>query len=76
MKEYISKLIDQELLYLDMIFESDAKNYHAWSHQIWLIERYELYTEPRHLEMIEELLDKDVRNNSVWSFRYYLMERR
>ena len=29
-----------ELNYLDAIFDSDSKNYHAWSHKIWLLERY------------------------------------
>lgn len=76
MKEYIKELIDNELLFMDDIFESDAKNYHGWSHKIWLIERYELWTEMRHIEFLEDLLDKDVNNNSVWSFRYFIMERR
>ena len=76
MKDYIKELIDNELQFMDEIFESDAKNYHGWSHKIWLIERYELWTEARHLEFLEDLLDKDVNNNSVWSFRYFLMERR
>ena len=76
MKDYIKDLIDNELIFMESIFESDAKNYHGWSHKIWLIERYELWTEMRHVEFIEQLLDDDVNNNSVWSFRYFLMERR
>lgn len=57
------------------MFDSDAKNYHAWSHKIWLIERFELWSEPCHLAFAEEMLDADVRNNSVWSFRYFLVNR-
>ena len=60
MKEYIESLIDNELIFMDAIFDSDAKNYHAWAHKIWLIERFELFTEIRHLEFLEDLLDRDV----------------
>ena len=66
---------DAELWFLDTIFESDSKNYHAWSHKIWLIERYEMWSDSRHMAFAEEMLDKDVRNNSVWSFRYFLIMR-
>lgn len=57
------------------MFDSDAKNYHAWSHKIWLIERYELWNEAQHMAFAEEMLDRDVRNNSVWSFRYFIVMR-
>ena len=66
---------DAEFWFLDAIFESDSKNYHAWSHKIWLIERYEMWADPKHMVFAEEMLDKDVRNNSVWSFRYFLVMR-
>ena len=66
---------DAEFLFLQAIFDSDSKNYHAWSHRIWLIERYELWSEPAHLTFAEDMLDADVRNNSVWSFRYFLVNR-
>lgn len=61
--------------FLQTIFNSDSKNYHAWSHKIWMIERYELWSDPAHLEFIECMLDKDVENNSVWSFRYFIKMR-
>ena len=64
-----------EFDYLDAIFASDAKNYHGWSHHIWMIERYELHSEPRHMDLIERMLDNDVQNNSVWSFRYFIVMR-
>ena len=50
-------IIENEIIYLDAIFKSDAKNYHAWSHKIWLIERYELWRDPSHIVFIEDLLD-------------------
>ena len=31
---------DEEMEFLDEIFDSDRKNYHAWSYRIWLIERF------------------------------------
>ena len=31
---------DKEMDFLDSIFASDAKNYHAWSYRLWLVERY------------------------------------
>jgi hypothetical protein len=68
-------VFDSELAFLDAIFESDSKNYHAWSHKVWLVERYELWADPCHLEFAEEMLDQDVQNNSVWSFRYFIKMR-
>lgn len=41
MKDYVKDLLDYEHKYMDAIFDSDAKNYHGWSHKIWLIERFE-----------------------------------
>lgn len=71
----LQPLLDQEMDFLAAIFYSDAKNYHAWSHKIWLIERYSLWREPRHLVFADQLLDKDVQNNSAWSFRYFIVMR-
>ena len=31
---------DAEMEFLEEIFDSDRKNYHAWSYRIWLIERF------------------------------------
>lgn len=49
-----------ELNYLDAIFDSDSKNYHAWSHKIWLLERYQLWNDPKHLKWAEKMLYEDV----------------
>ena len=32
--------LDSEMEFLRDIFDSDRKNYHAWSYRIWLIERF------------------------------------
>ena len=74
--EILQELFDNEFEFLDRIFESDSKNYHAWSHRIWLVERFELWGEPRHIEFVENMLDRDVSNNSAWSFRYFLVMRK
>ena len=31
---------EAEMEFLAQIFESDAKNFHAWSYRIWLVERF------------------------------------
>ena len=36
----VSYVFDVEFEFLKEIFVSDSKNYHAWSHVIWLVERY------------------------------------
>lgn len=64
---------DAEISFLQKIFESDSKNYHAWSYRVWLIERFSLWE--GELEYAESLLDKDVQNNSAWSYRYFLLNR-
>jgi protein farnesyltransferase/geranylgeranyltransferase type-1 subunit alpha len=58
---------------MSKIFESDSKNYHAWSYRVWLIERFSLWE--GELEYAESLLDKEVQNNSAWSYRYFLLNK-
>jgi hypothetical protein len=53
-------LLEKELDFMDEIFESDCKNYHAWSHKIWLTERFEIWNLPRQMDFINQLLDNDV----------------
>ena len=40
--EILDKGLDlvQEMEFLAEIFDSDAKNYHAWTYRIWLVERF------------------------------------
>jgi protein farnesyltransferase/geranylgeranyltransferase type-1 subunit alpha len=64
---------DAEIEFLRKIFESDSKNYHAWSYRIWLVERFSLWE--GELEYVEALLDKEVTNNSAWSYRFFLLNR-
>lgn len=64
---------DAELDFMRKIFESDAKNYHAWSYRVWLIERFSLWE--GELEYAESLLDREVQNNSAWSYRYFLLNK-
>ena len=56
--EIYKKDFDQEKELLADVFDSDAKNYHAWSYRVWLVERFKLWT--GELDYIESLLDEDV----------------
>jgi protein farnesyltransferase/geranylgeranyltransferase type-1 subunit alpha len=62
-----------ELEFLKLIFQSDSKNYHAWSYRVWLVERFSLWE--GELEYAESLLDEEVTNNSAWSYRYFILNR-
>ena len=64
---------DEEMDFLTEIFDSDRKNYHAWSYRIWLIERFQLWAEE--LEFVDEMLEEDKGNNSVWSYRYFILNK-
>jgi len=64
---------ETEMDFLSKIFDSDSKNYHAWSYRIWLVERFSLWE--GELEYAEKLLDEDVYNNSAWSYRYFLLNK-
>ena len=62
-----------EMVFLSKIFESDTKNFHAWSYRVWLVERFQLWQ--GELDFINNLMDEDVYNNSLWSYRYFLLSR-
>ena len=59
--------------FLYRIFDSDRKNYHAWSYRIWFVERFQLWESE--LEFIEEMLGHDPTNNSVWSYRFFILNK-
>jgi protein farnesyltransferase/geranylgeranyltransferase type-1 subunit alpha len=63
--------LEGEMAFLGSIFSSDAKNYHAWTYRIWLVERFQLWKDQ--MDFAENLLDDDVENNSIWSYRYFLL---
>ena len=65
---------EAEFKFLNAIFDSDAKNYHAWAYRIWLVERFCLYEGEE--EYAEHLLEQDVLNNSAWSYRYFLINKK
>ena len=65
-------VFDNEYDFLRAIFEEDNKNYHAWSHLVWMVERYQLWHDSRNQTFISDHLDSDVQNNSVWSFKYFI----
>ena len=63
----------EEMEFLEEIFDSDRKNYHAWSYRIWLIERFQLWE--NEIEFVNEMLRLDSGNNSVWSYRYFILNK-
>ena len=65
--------LENEMEFMDLIFDSDHKNYHAWSYRIWLIERFQLWTDE--LDFVNEMLAMDNGNNSVWSYRYFILNK-
>ena len=63
---------DKEKEYLQEIFISDSKNYHAWSYRLWLVERFNLWD--GEMGFVDyEMNDGEVTNNSLWSYRYFLV---
>lgn len=67
-----------ERVILDMVFEDESKNFHAWSYYKWIIQLSQKYCpaafDPESLlAETEKQLDSDVLNNSVWSFRYFVL---
>lgn len=75
MAEIIGTGLDltKEMAFLAEIFDSDAKNYHAWTYRIWLVERFQLWE--GELAFVDDQLLIDVENNSVWSYRYFLVNK-
>ena len=65
--------ISTERAFLDAIFDSDRKNYHAWSYRIWLIERFQLWEDE--IDFVDQMLSLDRGNNSVWSYRYFILNK-
>ena len=65
--------LEAEMEFLTEIFESDRKNYHAWSYRIWLIERFQLWVDE--LQFVDDMLKIDKGNNSVWSYRYFILNK-
>ena len=62
---------DLEKDFLMDIYNSDQKNYHAWSYRLWLIERFGLWA--NELDFVEhEIKNGQVTNNTLWSYRYFI----
>ena len=62
-----------EMNFLKMIFDSDCKNFHAWSYRTWAVERFQLFD--GEFDFTEKLLDNDVTNNSVWVYRNFILNK-
>lgn len=59
------------------VFKKDAKNYHAWSFTIWMLETAISSRLPIDFDLLlqysQELIKQDPYNNSAWNFRFYLL---
>lgn len=63
-----------ELRDLDMVFEDEPKNYHAWQYRLWLVGHLSLDPQGE-VDFTKRLLSNDPFNNSAWNHRYVLFER-
>lgn len=67
-----------EKLLAMLVFEDDPKNFHAWSHLKWVVNKDKQYGTHSFedgsslLEDCARMIAADVWNNSVWSFRYFV----
>lgn len=68
--EKIKDLGKQELeFHLEcMTTNEDFKNYNGWSHRLFVVKKFNLWTEE--LPFVDGLLADDVRNNSAWNHRF------
>ena len=62
-----------ELEFTAEIFETDAKNYHAWASRQYAVRAFNLWE--GELDFTDYLLSVDVRNNSAWSHRWFVVTR-
>ena len=57
-----------ELKFIAFALRGDAKNYHAWSHRLWVLRTYNDWG--NELAYVATLHDDDVYNNSAWNHRH------
>ncbi|KAI5951244.1 RAM2 [Candida jiufengensis] len=57
---------------LEAMLDSDPKNHHVWSYRKWLIEKFDLYIDPKEIEFVNSMIENDVLNNSAWSHRFFI----
>ncbi|KAJ3130752.1 CAAX geranylgeranyltransferase alpha subunit [Physocladia obscura] len=67
--ELKEKVLSTEIDYINKQFETDAKNYHAWSYRQWLVRHFNIWG--RELDDINRLIESDFRNNSAWNHRFF-----
>ncbi|KAF9912212.1 CAAX geranylgeranyltransferase alpha subunit [Lobosporangium transversale] len=73
-KATVLEIVHRELTCIASAFQTDSKNYHAWSYRQWVLTHFgpgPWWDEE--LTYIDELLTDDVRNNSAWNQRYFVV---
>lgn len=57
---------------INAMLESDTKNHHVWSYRKWLVEKFDLFNDPKETQFVDNCLLLDLRNNSAWTHRFFL----
>lgn len=55
------------------MIEDESKNYHAWQHRQWVVEKFNLFSQ-QELDYSAGLIIEDMRNNSAWNYRYFILQ--
>jgi len=71
--EHHDSLLTEELDATAETLSVDGKNYHAWAHRQWVLDRFNAWS--RELGFVDSELAKDVRNNSAWNERFCTIRR-
>jgi protein farnesyltransferase/geranylgeranyltransferase type-1 subunit alpha len=60
--------LKEEFEALDQLVEIEPKHYNAWSHRLFLLNRFK-HSTIEEMEFAAKYIELDVRNNSAWSYR-------
>ena len=64
-------MFEDEISFLQKVFDIDNKNYHAWAYRTWLIGLNKKFVS-KEKEALEELIHQEMENNSYWSYYHHL----
>lgn len=64
--------VREELGYISSVLSHDSKNYHAWSHRLWVVGKSASLWDDE-LISVDSMIHDDARNNSAWNYRWFLL---
>lgn len=67
----LDKILEEEFALIEEILADDNKNYHVWSHRVWLVRTFQIWN--KELKYTTEMIDTDIRNNSAWNHRFFTL---